>query len=686
MRAALRAVVLAGLCATRVVAQQPAPGDSARRYTIDTLAVRVLRTPLPPLRAPFAVSVVGGEGERAAKPGLALNEALAAIPGVQVDNRYNYALGERISIRGMGARAQFGVRGVRVLLDGLPATLPDGQTQLNHVDVAALGAAEVARGPASALYGNAAGGVVRLGTPAPPPVPLASRYHATLGEDALLRLNSTAGGTLGRATYRASLTRLKYGGYREHQSADNSLAGFNLGLHRGANTLRVAFTAVVYDAENPGALSDSALTADRSRAVPANVTQQAGEEGRQGQLGVTWEHAIGNGSLEVTAHGLSRSIDNPIAIRWIDLDRGAGGARAVLSTELWRGLRWTGGAEWELQRDHRVNHENLAGERGAELLDQVERVRALGAFAELSAEAGPLELLGALRHDAFRFSVRDRLVTTADPDDSGSRDLSAWSPALGVSLSASSWLAFYGNLASSFQTPTTTELANRPTGAGGFNPELGPERTRSLEVGAKARRGAGWVELAAFRAVIDSMLIGFEVAGFPGRQFYRNAGQALHRGLEAGAGVRALSALTVRAAYTWTDARFRRYVVGSADLRGNRVPGIAPHRVDATAFWGPARGPFAGIDVRHESATPVADDDAEGRLASPAYTVVDLRGGWTELRAGRVRLSPSFGVTNVLGVEYNTSVVVNAARGRYYEPGPGRSFYGGVEVRLGEDR
>jgi iron complex outermembrane recepter protein len=116
------------------------------------------------------------------------------------------------------------------------------------------------------------------------------------------------------------------------------------------------------------------------------------------------------------------------------------------------------------------------------------------------------------------------------------------------------------------------------------------------------------------------------------------------------------------------------------------VPGIAPHRLDATAFWGPARGPFAGIDVRHESATPVADDDAEGRLASPAYTVVDLRGGWTELRAGRVRLSPSFGVTNVLGVEYNTSVVVNAARGRYYEPGPGRSFYGGVEVRLGEDR
>src|SRR5688500_2577802 len=393
MRRAFWAVpVLAGLCATAVGAQQPAPADSARRYTIDTLAVSVLRTPLPPLRAPFAVSAVGGEGERVARPGLALNEALAAIPGVQVDNRYNYALGERISIRGLGARAQFGVRGVRVLLDGLPATLPDGQTQLNHVDVASLGGAEVARGPASALYGNAAGGVIRLSTPPPPPVPLASEYHATFGQDALLRLNGSAGGTLGRATYRASLTRLKYGGYREHQSAANSLAGFNLGLHRGANTLRVVFTAVRYEAKNPGALSDSALRVDRSRAVPANVSQKAGETGRQRQLGVTWERALGAGSLEVTGYGLARSIDNPIAIRYIDLDRGAGGARAVWTGGLRRVLRWTGGAEWELQRDHRVNHENLQGERGAELLDQVERVSSLGAFAALSAGTGPVEL------------------------------------------------------------------------------------------------------------------------------------------------------------------------------------------------------------------------------------------------------------------------------------------------------
>lgn len=683
----LRSVTLAAcaaLCCTATLrAQQPARGDTTRQFAVDTLSVRVLRTPVPPLRAPLAVTVVGGEAERAAKPGLSVEEALFGIPGVQVDNRYNYALGERISVRGIGARAQFGVRGVRVLLDGLPATMPDGQTQLNHIDPANVGRAEVIRGPASALYGNASGGVIRLSTLPPPPVPLGSEYRATVGENGELRLGTVAGGTTGPASYRASVTRLEYGGYRQHQSADNTLGGFNLGLHRGDNTLRVAFTAVNYRGDNPGALSDSVLRIDRSRAVPNNVTQRAGEKGHQGQLGVTWERALPLGSLEVTAYGLSRSLDNPIPVRIIDLDRTAGGGRAVWSAAAGDALRWTAGAEWEGQRDHRLNHENLKGAAGALLLDQVERVGSLAEFAELSAAAGPVEVLGAVRYDHFRFSVDDGFITATDPDDSGARTMHAWSPTLGVSLSATPWLAIYGNVGSSFQTPTTTELANQASGAGGFNPDLGPERTRSLEVGAKARRGRAWADVAAYRARVDSMLIGFELPSFPGRSFYRNAGQALTRGWEAGAGYQPVRGLALRAAYTWTDARFERYVAGGQDLAGNRVPGIAPHRVEGTVFWSRATGPFAGLDLRREGPTPVADNDRAGRFGSPAYTVADLRGGWSELRAGGVRLTPTFGIGNLFDAKYNASVVINAAASRYYEPAPGRTFYAGVDLKLG---
>ncbi|HEU4562958.1 MAG TPA: TonB-dependent receptor [Longimicrobium sp.] len=678
------AALIVPLAIAPLAAQDRAAGDTVpRRYDIDTLAVRVLRTPVVQLRAPFAVSVAGGEAQRRAKPGLALNEPLAGVPGVQVENRFNYALGERIAVRGFGARAQFGVRGVRVLLDGLPATLPDGQTNLNHVDVGSVARAEVIRGPASALYGNASGGVIRLSSVPAPPVPLGSEHRVTGGADGLLRLQSSAAGTLGPFDYRGSVTRLNFGGYRQHQEARNTLAGVNLGFRRGADAVRLAFTGVHYDAQNPGALTDSLLRADRTQALANNVTQQAGETGRQGQLGVTWEHALGAGALEVTAYGLLRSIDNPIPVRYIDLDRTAGGARAVLSGAAGPVLRWTAGTEWEAQRDHRLNHENDRGARGALLLDQRERVTSVAGFGELSASVRRVDVLGALRYDRFRFGVDDALVTAEDPDDTGSRTMDAWSPMLGISVSAARWLSVYANVATAFQTPTTTELANRADGAGGFNPQLNPERTCSYEAGAKARRGGAWAEVAVYRAKVRDALVPFEVEGAPGRQFYRNAGEAVHRGWEGSAGVQPLPTLQLRAAYTRVDARFERYVVGATDLRGNRVPGIAPHRVEASAFWSRGTGPFAGVDVRHAARVPVADVDSTGALASPAYTTVDLRGGWTELRAGAVRVSPMIGLANLFDVRYNTSVVINAVQRRYYEPGPGRSLYAGLEVKLG---
>ncbi|HYJ79400.1 MAG TPA: TonB-dependent receptor [Longimicrobiaceae bacterium] len=657
--------------------------DTARAVPIDTLAVRVLRLPVAPLRAPFAVSVTGGDAERRARPGLALDQALAAIPGVQVDNRFNYAVGERISVRGFGARAQFGVRGVRVLLDGLPATLPDGQTTLNHVDVGSLARVEVVRGPVAALYGNAAGGAIRLSTPPPPPAGgPAGEYRATAGANGLLRLGAAAGGATGGVGYRASVTRLEYGGFRALQSARSTLGGVTLALHRRRDDVRLSFTGVRYDARNPGGLTAELLAADRTQAAPPNLADRTGEEGSQGQLGATWERRTAGGSLEAAAWVLARSIDNPIPRRLIDLRRRAGGARAALSgAPAGAALRWSAGAELEVQRDDRRNYALEQGARGALTLDQLERVAAASAFAQGSASLGRLEVLAAVRYDRFRFSARDRLVATDNPDDSGGRGMGAWSPSAGVSWSAAPGLAFYANASTAFETPTTTELANRPTGAGGFNPELEPQRTTSYEAGARGRRGAAWAELAVYRARVRNALIPFEVAGSPGRQFFRNAGRAVHRGVEAAAGARPLPGATLRVAYAWTDARFGRYLVNdSTDLAGNRVPGIAPHRAEATLYWASPRGPFAGVDARHLAAVPVADGDAAGSFASPAYTLVDVRAGWDGVRLGRVRVSPHLGLANLFDVRYNASVVVNAFGRRYYEPGPGRAAYLGMEA------
>jgi iron complex outermembrane receptor protein len=657
--------------------------DSAA-VALDTVSVRVLGAPVPAMRAPFGVSVVREAEIRQARPGLGLAEALAAVPGVQVDNRFNYALGERISVRGLGARAQFGVRGVRVLVDGIPATLPDGQTTLNHVDPSALGRAEIIRGPASALYGNASGGVIHLSSAPPPAAPLASEHRVVAGSHGLLRAETSIGGRMGSASYRAFASRLAYDGYRAHSSARNLNAGGTFLLDRGADELRLSFTAVRYDALNPGSLSDSLLRVDRSAAFARNVSQRTGEEGQQGQAGVWWRRTMGPGALEVSAYALGRSIDNPIPNAVIDLRRRVGGVRAAWQANA-RALSWTAGAELEAQRDTRLNFANDAGQRSSRTLDQREGVTSSSAFAQATAALpGRLEAMGALRYDRFRFSVRDRLLSADNPDDSGARTMERWSPALGVSWAAAPAVSLYANVATAFETPTTTELANRPTGAGGFNPGLQPQRTVSVEAGAKARLAPwAWVEAAAYRARIEDALIPFEVAGAPGRVFYRNAGSARHRGVEAAAVLTPRPAWTARAAYTWTDARFGEYVVSGDDRAGNRVPGVAPHRLDLSLLAMPTRGPFGGIDVRRVSSTPVTDDDAEGAFDSPAYTLVDLRGGWEGLRLGTVSLSPFAGVGNLLDRAYNTSVVINAFGRRYYEPGPGRTWYAGASLTLG---
>src|SRR5688572_11258261 len=363
-----------------------AQADTTRRDTVRLAptVVTVTRIPLELSRVPLAVGVTNRDEIQRGKPGFALDEALAGIAGVQVDNRFNYALGGRISIRGFGARAQFGVRGVRVLLDGLPATLPDGQTTLNHVDPAALGRAEVIRGPASALYGNAAGGVIRLTSAPAPWAPLASEHRLLAGGDGLLRVENSLGGRSGGAAYRAWASHLRYAGYREHASARNTVAGASLHLARGRGEARLSFSAVHYDALNPGSLSDSLLRVNRSRAFARNVLDRTGEEGRHLQGGVWWRRELGAGAVELSGYLLGRSLDNPIPGRVIALSRRLGGMRAAWRTGA-AGVGWTVGVEGARQRDDRQNFTNAGGNAGTLTLDQLERVTTAAAFTQATA-------------------------------------------------------------------------------------------------------------------------------------------------------------------------------------------------------------------------------------------------------------------------------------------------------------
>jgi len=683
-------VVLVLALPAPVVAQvrdSVAARDSARRL----LPVTVTAAPIAGAAgtAPYALSVRTTAQLPAGTAALALDDAFRAIPGVQIDNRFNFALGERISVRGAGARAQFGVRGVRVLVDGIPATLPDGQTVLGHVDLAAVARIEALRGPVASLYGNASGGAILIETTTPPTVPIEATASATAGASGLRRARATVGGVLGPVALGAALSGLSYQGHRTHASATSRWATARV-RHVGTRSLlQLGVDAVDYDALNPGSLSDSLLRVDRARAFTGNVTDRTGERGRQWQVGARWQRQAGgdaghagvrtpDGGIEAAAWLIGRDLENPIPRTVITLDRTAGGVRAVHRGGVSR-LAWTAGAEAAMQRDDRQNYGNQGGARGALTLDQLERVLNLGLFAQSRLDMDHrVGLVGGVRFDRTTFRAEDRLITATNPDDSGERTLAAVSPSAGVTVALPGAGIVYANVGTAFETPTTTELANRPSGAGGFNPELQPQRTVAYEIGARHARGRVRGEIAAYRSFVRDALLPFAVSSAPGRQYFRNIGRTGVGGVEIGASADVLDRLRVDAAYSYTRARFRQDAAGDTVLAGNAIPGVAPHRAEITATWR-ARGGWAAVDGRHVGRLAVNDANTAW---SPAYTTLDARAGIDALRVGRVAASVFGGVQNLGGVAYNASVVVNAFGRRYYEPGPGRTAHLGASVVL----
>jgi iron complex outermembrane recepter protein len=328
-----------------------------------------------------------------------------------------------------------------------------------------------------------------------------------------------------------------------------------------------------------------------------------------------------------------------------------------------------------MQRDNRRNWVNTQGVRGAVTLDQHERVTSVAPFAQVTAAAGPFSLFSGIRYDRVRFAVTDALITPMNPDDSGARNMTAFSPSVGISYTLFSGTTIYTNVASAFQTPTTTELANSPTEAGGFNPALSPERIRSVEAGLNGRfLGRGSYHAALYRMRIRDALVPFGLASFPGRQFYRNVGEATHRGAEAEAGAIFTSHVSGRLAYTYTDARFTVDTAGALSNTGDRLPGVIPHTLTASLDAGTTRGRFVTVETRAQSSTPVNDANT---IHSPGYVTVALRGNFP-LYGGTALFG---GIGNLLNRRYNTSVVANAVGGRYFEPAAGRTVYLGVDLK-----
>jgi len=662
--------------------------------------ITVTRAPEPLQRVPYAVGVLDRDALQRGQQTVGIDEALNNLPGVVVSNRYNFSLDQRISIRGFGSRSNFGVRGLKILLDGIPQTLPDGQSQLTNVDFADIDHAEVLRGASSSLYGNASGGVISFRTEAAAPGPFAQRVQVNGGsgkqpDDGFYKWQSWTSARSGNVSGTLSLSRFKADGFRQHSAAEFRQLNTGLDYAIGGSSIATLRLSLADNpkAENPGALTPVEYAANSDSASASNIFRGADKDAQQYQLALGIRHvdAAGN-EYEGSVFGLLRYLKNPLAAppptaitptsgTYVDIDRGVGGARGSLSRMLGTSAhspRVTAGLDAQRMRDNRRNFRSESGAPTTDvLLDQQEKVTEFGPFAQLqwSPQQQLLFSVGG-RYDWVQFDLADRFL--ADGDDSGNKTMAAASGNIGMSWSISDQLVPYLNVSTSFETPTTTELVNKPDGSGGLNPDLGPQRAVNYEIGARGQPiPAISYSVALFLGRVSDAIV--QQAEIGGRAFFQNAGKAHNDGAEIGVSLTPIHGLTFNGAYTYAHYRFTDYVLADGTvLNGNRLPGVPEH------FWRLGLRtalPFEFyLDADHTLSSSVVADDANTIWVDAwGAGVTNMRLGWNG-RAGQMEIAPFLGVNNLWDRRYVGSVTLNGAFARVLEPAPRRVIYLGTEI------
>ncbi len=659
---------------------------------LEEIVVEATRISNPLDRIPASISVVQQDEIQLGRQQLGLDEALNRVPGLFMQNRYNFSRDLRISIRGFGARSSFGIRGVKILVDGIPETLPDGSGQVDSIDLGATRQIEVIRGPSSSLYGNASGGVISIISEDGPEIPFFSARFAA-GDHGFQKVQLKSGGETDFMNYFISLSDTQIEGYRAHSQAENTqFSGrFNFNLGEDRNLLAIFNSTDQPISNDPGGINAAAVAEDRSAARGRNVDYDTGETLNQQRVGFVFSTPAGtNGELTARTYVVSRDFTNklpqfPVADS-VNLQRSfIGGGLAYTHSSTLGGMpnRFIVGFDIDDQNDERKRFLNSKGILGSLLFHQDENFTSHGVFLqnELSLSER-LQLNFGLRHDNVEYLVTDHFLS--DGDDSGIREMKDASPMLGMIYSLSPTHSLYGTISTAFETPNTTDFAN-PSGGGGFNPTLGPQNAVNYEAGLRGAIGdRHYYELAVFDIKVDDELIPTDVDG---RDFFENAGTSSRTGIEFALNLNPTDRIHTSLSYAFTDFIFDEYIVTSTEggvtttdknYSGNIIPGTVEHLFFGEIGYTHPSGWFSALDMLY-----VHDQFADNANAVrvDGYTVANLRVG-LERVIGSTVVSPFLGINNLFDTDYNTDIRINAWGKRYYEPAPGRNIYAGVTVRF----
>jgi iron complex outermembrane receptor protein len=681
-------------CLPAIAAAGEPPRASSQ--TLDTVEVSATRLRgVADIDVPASVATVQVD-PYGNQPQVEVTELLAGIPGVTALDRQNYAQDTQLSIRGFGARATFGVRGLRLYADGIPASMPDGQGQLSHFSVMGADRMQVMRGPFSSLYGNSSGGVVQLWSK-PGEAGDPTRVRATWGSFDARSLGAQTLGKVGLLDYNLALSRFETDGYREHSAARRDSANARLGFDVGERrTLSVVLNYMdLPDAQDPLGLTPDDWRADPRQATPVAIQFNTRKSVDQMQGGIVFEQGFGEAqTLRAMGYYGNRKVEQFLAIPpgaqanplnsggVVDLDSDYYGADLRWN---WQGTfgglpaELTVGLNADRQRQQRRGYENFVGTtlgvKGALRRDETNTVGNFDQFAQLWLQLSDRwSLLAGVRHSEVSFESDDHYITPGNPDDSGSKDYGDTAPVAGVMFRPIPTLRTYFSIGQGFETPTFNELSYRADGGPGLAFDLEPATSRNYELGIKWRAsGSLAVDAAVFRADTDDELAVARNTG--GRSSFQNVASARRRGFESSVTWAIAEDWSVDLAYTWLDARFTSdYLVcvtagctvpNVLVPAGSRIPGVPEHQGLLRLGWAPGAWSVA-LEATGVSGL-VANDIAT--VQSPGYLLLNAEAGrnW-DIGSSQLRVFTR--LDNLLDKKYVGSVIVNEGSGRFFESGP----------------
>jgi iron complex outermembrane receptor protein len=669
------------------VAIAAAQSDTLLATGLDSaIVVRATRLPVPAIRAPYSIHQLEEADWQNGRQHLSLAPALHQLPGLLVLNPNNFAQDLRLSVRGFGARSAFGIRGIQIWVDGLPETTPDGQGQVDNLDGGILNQASLLSGPASGMYGNAAGGVLQLQTEAPPESTMAEA-RLSAGSYGFQRYTLKGGGQSGAYSWLAYGAHTRQEGYREHSRVENTLLNGRLRRQlgdRGQVELLLNYVNSPI-AQDPGGLPADALSEDRRQAWGRNLLYDAGESVEQGRAGLTLDYALTEDwQLEAYGFALFRDFSNLLpfegggAVALFRQFSGLGGRLRHTGTLLGQPWRQVWGVDAQAQRDQRERFDNLEGERGDLVFNQDEVFRSLGLYTVQEWQpVSRIWLTAALRYDANHLSAEDAFLS--DGNDSGERSYQNFSPSAGISYGFAPGQHAYFNYSYSFEAPALSELSANPGGAQGFNEDLLPQQAHNYEVGLKGQLASKLAyRVAAFYIQLEQERLPYELSDSPGRVFYRNAGRSRRQGVESWLQWSPFSNWKGRLSYTFSDFVYQDYEVSGLVLDGNVLPGIPHHLWSGMAEW--KYLPKGTLTLEGRYLSELFADDANTATAA-AFVELNFRAtygiafAWGEVQAFG-------GINNLLDARYVSNVRLNAFGGRYFEAAPGRNVYLGLQIAL----